>query len=50
VFDLTTEARTIIADTFMSFEIWLTVAVMYLVMTGGLSLMVSALERKFKSV
>jgi hypothetical protein len=24
--------------------------VMYLVMTGGLSLMVSALERKFKSV
>jgi polar amino acid transport system permease protein len=50
VFDLTTEARTIIADTFMSFEIWLTVAVMYLVMTGGLSLMVSWLERKFKSV
>jgi polar amino acid transport system permease protein len=50
VFDLTTEARTIIADTFMSFEVWLTVAVMYLVMTGGLSLMVSALERKFKSV
>jgi polar amino acid transport system permease protein len=50
VFDLTTEARTIIADTFLSFEVWLTVAVMYLVLTGGLSLAVSMLERRFKLV
>jgi polar amino acid transport system permease protein len=50
VFDLTTEARTIIADTFLSFEIWLTVAVMYLALTGSLSLAVSALERRFKVV
>lgn len=50
VFDLTTEARTIIADTFLSFEIWLTVAVMYLVLTGSVSFAASALERRFKVV
>ena len=44
VFDLTTQGLDIIADTFMSFEIWLTVAAMYLGITIVLSLMVSILE------
>lgn len=47
VFDLTTEARTIVADTFMAFEIWLVTALLYLVVTIALSVGVSALERRF---
>jgi polar amino acid transport system permease protein len=47
VFDLTTEGRTIVADTFMAFEIWLTVAGLYLVITLSLSLLVLGLERRF---
>lgn len=46
VFDLTTEARTIVADTFMAFEIWLVTALLYLVLTVSLSLLVAALERR----
>lgn len=44
VFDLTTQGLDIIADTFMSFEVWLTIAAMYLAITISLSLLVSALE------
>jgi polar amino acid transport system permease protein len=47
VFDLTTEGRTIVADTFMAFEIWLTVAGLYLLITLSLSLLVLGLERQF---
>lgn len=49
VFDLTTEARTVVSDTFMAFEIWLTAAGMYLVMTVSLSLMVGWLERRYRT-
>lgn len=48
VFDLTTQARTVVADTFMAFEIWLTAAALYLVMTISLSLVVGALERRYR--
>lgn len=47
IFDLTTEGRTIVADTFMAFEIWLTVAAIYLVITLSLSLAVAGLERRY---
>lgn len=50
VFDLTTEARTIVADTFMAFEIWLVTALLYLAVTITLSLVVSALERRYQRV
>ena len=50
VFDLTTQARTVVSDTFMAFEIWLTVAAMYLVMTVTLSLGVSWLERRYRVI
>ncbi|MCZ7601165.1 MAG: amino acid ABC transporter permease [Gammaproteobacteria bacterium] len=46
VADLTTEGRNIIADTFMSFEIWFTVAAMYPVITLALSVFVTWLERR----
>lgn len=49
VFDLTTEGRNIIADTFLSFEIWFTVAAMYLVLTITLSVLVGVLEKRVRS-
>lgn len=48
VFDLTTEARTVISDTFMAFEIWLTTAAMYLMLTVTLSIGVAWLERRYQ--
>ena len=49
VFDLTTEGRNIIADTFMSFEIWFTVAAMYLMLTVTLSILVGLLEKRVQA-
>jgi polar amino acid transport system permease protein len=48
VFDLTTQARNVVSDTFMAFEIWLTTAAMYLVVTITLSLGVSWLEHRYR--
>ncbi len=42
--DLATEARNLISDTLMSFEIWLTVAAIYLVITLSLSIAAQLLE------
>ena len=46
IFDLASEGRNAIADTFMTFEIWLTVAAIYLVVTTALSLLAGRLERR----
>lgn len=46
VFDLTTEARNIIAETFLSFEIWITVAAIYLAFTVTLSALATRLEHR----
>jgi polar amino acid transport system permease protein len=48
IFDLTNEGRNVIADTFMTFEIWITVAAMYIAVTSTLSLFVSWLETRTK--
>lgn len=48
VSELTTAGLNAIADTFMAFEIWLTVAAMYLVVTVTLSVGVGLLERRLK--
>lgn len=48
VFDLTTQARNVVSDTFMAFEIWLTAAAMYLVITILLSSLVAWLERRYR--
>jgi polar amino acid transport system permease protein len=47
VLELTTAGRNIISDTYMSFEIWFTVAAVYLVFTLILSIFVSGVERRF---
>ena len=46
IFDLTNEGRNVIADTFMTFEVWLTVAGIYLVLTVALSSVAAGLERR----
>lgn len=46
IFDLTNEGRNVIADTFLSFEVWLTIAAIYLVMTISLSAVASHLEKR----
>lgn len=48
VAELTTIGRNIISDTYMSFEIWFTIAAVYLVLTLVLSFGVSAIERRFQ--
>ena len=49
VFELTTEARNLIGDTFMSFEVWFVVGPMYLVVTITLSTFVGWLERRIRA-
>lgn len=46
VFELTTEARNLIANTFLSFEVWFVVAGVYLVITIALSSLIGLLERR----
>lgn len=46
IFDLTTEARNIVSETAMPFEIWFTVAIIYLALTLSLSAISVMLERK----
>jgi polar amino acid transport system permease protein len=48
VAELTTVGRNIISDTYMSFEIWFTVAAVYLVLTLVLSFGVSFVEKRFQ--
>ena len=47
VAELTTFGRNIISDTYMSFEIWFTIALVYLVVTLILSIGVSQLEKRY---
>ena len=48
VAELTTMGRNIIADTYMSFEIWFTIAAIYMVVTLILSIGVSRLEKRYE--
>ena len=47
IYDLTMEGRAIIAETFLTFEIWFTIALMYLVITTALSIVANQLETRF---
>jgi len=49
VYDLTMRGREIISETFLAFEIWFTIAGIYLVITVSLSLVVSRMEKRFGS-
>jgi polar amino acid transport system permease protein len=46
IFDLTTEGRNIVSETAMPFEIWFTVAAIYLVLTLTLSALSAWLEHR----
>ena len=46
VYDLTMRGQTVIAETYLTFEIWLTVAAIYIVVTAALSLTVWYMERR----
>lgn len=48
VAELTTEARNLIADTYMSFEIWFTIAGIYLAITLCMSVCASYLEKRYQ--
>jgi len=48
IYDLTMRGQTIIADTFLVFEIWFVVAAIYLVLTLLLSLGVTVMERRMQ--
>jgi polar amino acid transport system permease protein len=50
IYDLTMQAQAVIAETFLTFELWFTVAGMYLVVTVTLSIIVSIMENRFKVV
>jgi len=47
VAELTTIGRNIISDTYMSFEIWFTIAAVYMVITLALSVLMSRLEARY---
>ncbi|MCP5150635.1 MAG: amino acid ABC transporter permease [Ectothiorhodospiraceae bacterium] len=47
IFDLANEGRNVISETFMVFEVWFTVALVYLVITTALSFLATGLERRF---
>ncbi len=46
IYDLTMEAQALIAETYLTFEIWFTVALLYLMLTVTLSLFISYLKYK----
>jgi polar amino acid transport system permease protein len=48
IYDLTMQGRAIIADTYLTFELWFTVAAIYLAMTAALSVTVNVLEARFR--
>ena len=48
IYDLTMQGQAIVAETFLVFEIWFTIAVIYLIITLALSLTVATLERRLK--
>jgi len=48
IYDLTMQGKAIIAETFLTFEIWFTVAAVYFLMTVTLSIVVNIMEQRFR--
>jgi polar amino acid transport system permease protein len=48
IYDLAMQGQAIVAETYLVFEIWFTVAAIYLAITLGLSLTVAIMETRFK--
>jgi len=49
IYDLTMQGQAIVADTFLTFEIWFTVAALYFIMTATISYLVHRVEDRFRS-
>jgi polar amino acid transport system permease protein len=50
IYDLTMQGQAIIAETYLTFEVWFTIAAMYLLITVTLSTVVNILENRFRVV
>ena len=50
IYELTTYGRDIIAETFLSFEVWLNIAFLYLILTITFSAFTKFLEKKFSFI
>ena len=48
IYDMAMQAQSIIAETYLVFEVWFTVAGVYLMLTVTLSLMINLLERRLR--
>ena len=46
IYDLTMQGQAIVAETFLVFEIWFTVAVIYLLINVTLSVIVTLMEKR----
>jgi len=46
IYDLTMQGRAIIAETYLTFEIWFTIAAIYLLITVSLSVVVNTMEKR----
>ncbi|MCG8530397.1 MAG: amino acid ABC transporter permease [Desulfovibrionales bacterium] len=47
IYDLTMQGQAVISETYLTFEIWFIVALIYLAITGSLSVVVHYLEKKY---
>lgn len=50
IYDLTMQGQRIVSETFLTFEIWFTVALCYLVITASLSFIIRQYENKIKFI
>jgi len=50
IYDLTMQGRAIIAETYLTFELWFTIAAIYLLITLSLSLVVNSMETRLRIV
>jgi polar amino acid transport system permease protein len=48
IYDLTMEGQAIVSETFLVFEVWLTVASIYLIITISLSMLTNIMEKRLK--
>jgi len=48
IYDLTMEGRIIISETYLTFEVWFTIALIYLMLTVTISLFVKKMENQFR--
>jgi polar amino acid transport system permease protein len=49
IYDLSMQAQSVIAETYLVFEVWFLVAAIYLVLTVTLSLLINLLERRLRT-